>query len=204
MAARTGVEPSRTALVALTSDPCIVQKHAGKSIAAVRNCPEKSAASVTALLRPSRSKPPAPPASSGRTRSSKPLVVKAGNVPVRIYRSESRGYETFTVAYYSGGTRRRESFASVVNARERANEIARAIINDRLAVLELTSADREGYLGAINMLRPFGVPAQRDRGVRCGAFTFEWRSAPGGRSRARRPTSQHHRQASPRDRRRNG
>src|ERR1700730_7683670 len=110
-----------------------MQKRAGNRSRSVRNCPEKSA-------------------------PRKPLIVKAGNVPVKIYRSDSRGYDTFTVAYYSGSVRKRESFASVVNARERANEIARAIINDRLAVLELTSADREGYLAAVNLLRPLAVP----------------------------------------------
>jgi integrase len=98
----------------------------------------------------------------------KPIVIKAGNVPVKIYRGKPRVYETrsgkirrhelFTLVYYSRGARCREAFGNEERARERANEIARAIINDRLALLELTNTDRESYLRAVNLLRPLGVP----------------------------------------------
>jgi integrase len=54
--------------------------------------------------------------------------------------------------------RKRESFSDLSRARERANEIARAIINDRLAVIELSSGDRDGYVRAIGLLRPLGIP----------------------------------------------
>ena len=110
-----------------------MQKHAGNRNSTVRNCLEKSAARG-------------------------PLVVKVGNVRIKIYRTRSRGYNLFTVAHYSGGRRKRKSFASLAIAKEHANEIAQAIINDRLAVLELTSADRDGYVGAIDLLRPLGIP----------------------------------------------
>jgi integrase len=46
----------------------------------------------------------------------------------------------------------------LAKAKDRAREVARAIINGRTAVLELTNADREGYVGATELLRPIGVP----------------------------------------------
>jgi hypothetical protein len=79
----------------------------------------------------------------------KPIVVKAGNVEVKIYQGKSGGYyDLFTVVHYIGGARRRETFANLANAKERAREVARAIINGRTAVLELTNTDREGYVAA--------------------------------------------------------
>src|SRR5438552_3921436 len=88
----------------------------------------------------------------------KPVVVKAGNAAVKVYRGKSRGYDLFTVAHYAGGIRKRETFGSLADAKERAREVARAIINGRAAVLELTNADREGYVGALELLRPLGIP----------------------------------------------
>ena len=88
----------------------------------------------------------------------KPIGIKAGNVPITIYRVSSRGYRSFIVTYYSAGKRKRESFSDLTRAKDRANEIAQAIINDRLAVLELSSADRDGYVRATALLPPFGIP----------------------------------------------
>src|SRR6266700_2759642 len=88
----------------------------------------------------------------------KPISVKAGNVEVKIYQGKSRGYDLFTVVHYVGGARKRETFGNLADAKERAREVARAIINGRTAVLELTNADREGYVAALERLRPLGVP----------------------------------------------
>jgi integrase len=93
---------------------------------------------------------------AGRYR--KPISVKAGNVEVKIYQGKSRGYDLFTVVHYVGGARKRETFGNLANAKERAREVARAIINGRTAVLELTNTDREGYVAALERLRPLGVP----------------------------------------------
>jgi integrase len=88
----------------------------------------------------------------------KPISVKAGNVEVKIYQGKSRGYDLFTVVHYVGGERKRETFGNLADAKERAREVARAIINGRTAVLELTNTDREGYVAALERLRPLGVP----------------------------------------------
>jgi integrase len=88
----------------------------------------------------------------------KPIIVKVGNAAVKIYQGKSRGYDLFTVVHYAGGQRKRETFAKLQDAKRRAGEVARAMLNGRLAVLELTSADREGYVSALELLKPLGIP----------------------------------------------
>jgi integrase len=92
------------------------------------------------------------------SRSRKPTVVKVGNAAVKIYHGKSRGYDLFTLVHYAGGRRQRETFARLADAKERAKEVAHAMLNGRLAVLELTSADREGYVSALQLLKPLGTP----------------------------------------------
>ncbi len=88
----------------------------------------------------------------------KPSIIKVGNVRVKIYRGKAHGYDLFTVAYYSAGVRKRETFGNLAGAKERANEVAVAILNERLAVVELSSAERDGYVKAVGLLRPLGMP----------------------------------------------
>jgi integrase len=88
----------------------------------------------------------------------KPIIVKVGNAVVKIYQGKSRGYNLFTVVHYAGGHRKRETFAKLEDAKRRAGQVARAMLNGRLAVLELTSADREGYISAVQLLKPLGIP----------------------------------------------
>ena len=88
----------------------------------------------------------------------KPTVVKVGNAAVKIYHGKSRGYDLFTLVHYAGGQRKRETFAKLPDAKARAREVAQAMLNGRLSVLELTSADREGYVSALELLQPLGIP----------------------------------------------
>jgi integrase len=98
----------------------------------------------------------------------RPIIIKAGNIPAaKIYRSKYQkrlksgrrsSYNLFRVAYYIGGKRRLEAFGDVHDAKQRANEIARAIAFGRLSVLELTNADRESYVRAMEQLKPLQIP----------------------------------------------
>jgi integrase len=88
----------------------------------------------------------------------KPVIVKVGNAVVKIYQGKSRGYNLFTVVHYAGGQRKRETFAKLGEAKRRGAEVARAMLNGRLAVLELTNADRESYIKAMEQLKPLGIP----------------------------------------------
>jgi integrase len=96
-----------------------------------------------------------------------PLTVKERGVAVKIYcgnyrkkdsKGKSRRYKLYTIAYYVGKQRRRETFADLPKAKARAREIVISILHGRLPVLELTNADSESYLRATQLLRPMGMP----------------------------------------------
>ncbi|PYJ33621.1 MAG: hypothetical protein DME88_07895 [Verrucomicrobia bacterium] len=88
----------------------------------------------------------------------KPIVIKIGSASVKVYQGKSRGYDLFTLVHYAGGHRQRETFAKLDDAKRRAREVAHAMLNGRLAVLELTSADRESYIKAMEQLKPLQIP----------------------------------------------
>ena len=86
-------------------------------------------------------------------------TVKVGDTVVKIYHWRSKsGYDQFKVAYHAHGKRRRETFGSLAKAKARANEIAVQIERGERDVLQLTSADRAGYVAALNLLQPIGIP----------------------------------------------
>src|SRR5437667_5587654 len=91
----------------------------------------------------------------------KPIVVKVGNVQVKVYRSQRKKngntYDQFDVADYSTGERRLISFANERDARSKATEIATRLANREGEVLNLTSGDRVAYLRALEFLQPTGV-----------------------------------------------
>jgi integrase len=91
-----------------------------------------------------------------------PKVVKVGSAVVKIYRGKvkmKRGrYDAFTVAYYQNGGRQRSVFGNFDDAKKAAQEIATRISHGRVNVKELTGADRESYIAALNLLEPLGVP----------------------------------------------
>jgi len=88
----------------------------------------------------------------------KPLVFKAGNVPIKIYQGNWRGYSRFTVAYYVAGRRMRQAFANLADARARAQEIVDSIIKNQLGALELSNVDRDRYAMAVELLKPLDMP----------------------------------------------
>src|SRR5262249_28704874 len=96
-----------------------------------------------------------------------PLLIRERGVTVKIYEAtrrkktksgNSRRYKEFTIAYYLGNERRRETFADLSEAKARAREIAISILQGRSQVLELTNSDKDFYLHALKLLKPVGVP----------------------------------------------
>jgi integrase len=91
----------------------------------------------------------------------KPIVIKVGNVQVKVYRStrtkNSARYEQFDVADYSTGKRRFVTYPQERDAREKATEIATKLANREGEALTLTSGDRAAYLRALGFLQPTGV-----------------------------------------------
>jgi len=95
---------------------------------------------------------------SGKLPRRFPHVVKVGSVSAKIYRGKSRGYDLFTVVHYRDGKRQRDTFANFDRARSHAQEAATQMARGRVSVLGLTTADRESYLAALNLLRPLEIP----------------------------------------------
>ena len=90
----------------------------------------------------------------------KPLLIKRGNVAVKIYASKNHvngtTYDQFTLAYYDGAQRRMKRFSSLDEAKQEAELAATKLANGEGQVLRLTSLDRANYLQAVETLRPFG------------------------------------------------
>lgn len=92
---------------------------------------------------------------------SKPVhVARVGAVRVPVLRN---GAERYCVAWraVAGGKRKRETFSGKDGKRRaiaRADEIACAIASSNADVLTLTSADRDSFRLATQMLAPLGVP----------------------------------------------
>lgn len=89
-----------------------------------------------------------------------PIVVKRGNVRVKIYFTPSNGCDAFTIAYYFGGRRVRKTFADLGKAELEAEIVADRICAGELNVLTLTSDDRTAYVRAVEMLKPSGTPLE--------------------------------------------
>ena len=87
-----------------------------------------------------------------------PHIIKVANVVVKIYRGKAHGYPLFTVAYHRDGKPARKAFGRFDRARSYAQEVATLTASGRVDVLSLTSADRDGYVAALNLLQPLGVP----------------------------------------------
>ena len=89
-----------------------------------------------------------------------PIVVKRGNVRVKVYLTPSNGCDAFTVAYYFGGKRVRKTFADLGVAKFEAETVANRISAGELNVLTLTSEDRTAYVRSMEMLKPSGTPLE--------------------------------------------
>src|SRR5215831_16428575 len=96
-------------------------------------------------------------------------AVKVGNTTIKIYQkqgalkpgSKTERYKQYTVAYRAlDGAHRQETFGekNFAKAKARAQEIAVQIERGERDILKLTSADRAGYIAALNLLQPLGIP----------------------------------------------
>lgn len=99
---------------------------------------------------------------ASKPRRHKPLVIKQGNVSLKIYEGQNRvngtAYPQFTLVYYIGAQRIRKRFVDLAEAKKEAIIAAKNLARGDLQALKLTSADREVYMQAIKNLRPFSLP----------------------------------------------
>jgi integrase len=86
-----------------------------------------------------------------------PFEVKRGSVSVKIYRTPSNGCDSYTLAYYQNGVRKRPTFSSFQAANDEAEIVATRLGNADADILTLTSADRAAYLRARQLLDGVGA-----------------------------------------------
>ncbi|MBI5388196.1 MAG: tyrosine-type recombinase/integrase [Verrucomicrobia bacterium] len=89
-----------------------------------------------------------------------PITIRNGNVRVKIYKTPTHGFDSFTVAYYFGGQRQRRTFADLATAKQEAQIAANKICAGELDVLTLTNSDRTAYVRSMELLKPFGTPLE--------------------------------------------
>jgi integrase len=86
-----------------------------------------------------------------------PFEVKRGSVTVKIYRTPTKGHESFTVSYYQDKKRIRSTFAEFADAEREARDVATRLASSNAVVLTLSSADRAAWLRAKELLAPTGT-----------------------------------------------
>lgn len=96
-----------------------------------------------------------------RRKALQPILVKVGNVQVKVYRFEREKhgipYDQFLLADYSTGKRRLIAFANERDARAEATRIASKLAKREGEVLTLTPADASAYRRAVEFVKPTGV-----------------------------------------------
>jgi len=95
-------------------------------------------------------------------KAKKPLLIKRGNVTVKIYLGKHRvgrkTYPRYVLAYYADNVRIKRNFADLDKAKEEAALVAAKLANGEHEVLKLTATDRISYVQALEQLRPLNVP----------------------------------------------
>ena len=86
-----------------------------------------------------------------------PFEVKRGSVSVKIYRTPTNGCDSYTLAYYQDGARKRPTFSTFQAANDEAEVVATRLGNADADVLTLASADRAAYLRARQLLDGIGA-----------------------------------------------
>ena len=109
----------------------------------------------------------------------KPIEIRrGGNVRVKIYvnskSKNGRTYDEYKVCDYFTvpGKRRLESFACEAEARERANEIADAIVIGQSEPTTLTECQQREYLDSVAAVIPMGITLREAVGFFCQAINI--------------------------------
>jgi integrase len=86
-----------------------------------------------------------------------PILVKSGNVTVKIYPVKNRGRDLYTLTYRAtNGDLVRRQFADLAKAKIEGEIAATKIQNGHVHVLELVDRDRDIYLHSQEVIRPTG------------------------------------------------
>lgn len=86
-----------------------------------------------------------------------PLVIRQGNVSVKIYQGRNRGKLLYTIAYIgTDGHRSRKSFADLEQAKSEASRIAIELHNGEFELLQLSHMDAAIYSRATQSIQSTG------------------------------------------------
>jgi len=87
------------------------------------------------------------------------MLVRKSGVCVRVFKAARKGCTSYVIAYYLKGQRVRETFRGILDdAKARAEEIANQICSQAAGDGILPMADVQIYCGAVDALKPLGVP----------------------------------------------
>jgi integrase len=87
-----------------------------------------------------------------------PLEVPSGSTVVRVFRRVSKsGYESFTIAYYKDGSRKREVLSDLAKAKKRAKKIAEALAKGETVGASIKLQDQRTYVNSKKLIRPTGL-----------------------------------------------
>jgi integrase len=89
-----------------------------------------------------------------------PYTYDKGSVVVKIYHQKSHGCDSFTVAYWQDGVRKRPAFPTFEKALAEAKVVALRLGSQNADVLTLTSADRALYLRSKELAAVIGMPLE--------------------------------------------
>ena len=103
----------------------------------------------------------AAPLSSSRKADKFPISVRQGSSVVKIYATsitvKGTAYNQFTVSYYLGSRRVRQSFSDLDRAKTEALAAAIKLSNAEHEALKLSPGDRAAYVQCLDLLRPSGA-----------------------------------------------
>ena len=90
-----------------------------------------------------------------------PASITVGNVTVKVYKTASRGYDLYQVAYRDcNGSRKRLSFSDSNKAKSEARKIATQLQRGEIQALKLQGADRIAYERAAKTVSALGIPIE--------------------------------------------
>jgi hypothetical protein len=80
-----------------------------------------------------------------------PQEVKDGSCAVTIYETPTKGYPNYTLVYYQGGKRKRETCADYDAILLRADEVFEDLNERRTDLTALKPSERDDYVSAIKI-----------------------------------------------------
>src|SRR2546423_13739816 len=89
-----------------------------------------------------------------------PFTYSKGSVSVKIYRTPTRGCDSFTLSYWQDGARKRPTFTTFGKALNEAKTVALKLGSANGDVLTLNSADRATHLRCKELSVQIGLPLE--------------------------------------------